>query len=965
MKGDYMKIPSRSIVPTLMITTFAWVLVGFHQADPVLPGLASRTHAANFNHETWSAAPKERLAGTGTHALVFSCDSPVSGNAGLTWDGSRLWIADYDTQRAYKVDPSNCSSSFSIPLPGTYPFGLAWDGHYIWQADADMDTIYKLNPSNGDVLASFASPGEFPSGLAWENGHLWNADMHCAGLGCTPTNIYKLSASGNLLATFASKGSVPTGLAFDGKYLWHSDNGTQTIYKLDPQDLSIIDSFPSPGPYPNDLAWDGKYLWVVDNWTDKLYKYDTGSPPISYSIEINQALGNQYQNGKKFVAGKDTALILYLNTPLSINSSSQQIEILRDGAYVTTLLPSRFSRNPTVMTFLCPNRSACDDWKAGDYTFNASINGTVGQATATFETRKGLRILAVPVKVKDQGVVTFLPDDQWKTAWRFMEKVYPVARQDIDWVIDDNELDATGLDLTNAFGQSALWWKLSNKQPFLCGKPFRPACFDKIVGFIPPMPICGINSCVGTGCVLGWTKGSPANIVMVNGSFERPSDHKTINIQSMQTVIAHEIGHTFELGDEYNQKNGLFKCDINPPPASYWGRTANSFGCNNFSCPASGAIAFSNPNVGTGSTVLSLLDHPFDINGMGQLDDRLSFMGTGGAALDTYWITPRIYDHLFDQLDPWAHRSVQAPQSNQEVLEARGWIGQDDSITIDPWVHFFTTPDPAISGAYSIEALDALSQTLATQGFDISFITSDNPPVEIDPAPFRVALPFPPGTTAFRIKHAGNVIRVVPVSLSTPDVSIISPNGAEVWSGSGNYSITWEGSDPDNDAIHYTVLFSPDGVSWITLATDIETTNLMINSAVLPGGDQAKIQVIATDGVNTSLDESDQPFTVGKKAPQAFILSPNESAVYSPEASFFLEGYAYDLEDGALGETAFQWESDLDGILGTGRLLLVNLSPGSHLITMRATDRDGFESTESNSIQVEYRLFLPLTLRSN
>ena len=383
-----MKNPVLPILLTIMMTTFAGVLFVPDQASMAQPGFERQPLAANGPAETGGAAPKERLAGDGKHTLVFSCDSPVSGNTGLTWDGSRLWIADYDSRRAYKVNPANCSSSFSIPLPGTYPFGLAWDGHFLWHADADADTIYKLDPSNGDVLASFPSPGEFPSGLAWQNGRLWNADMHCAGPGCTPTNIYKLSAAGSVLATFASKGTVPSGLAYDGKYLWHSDNGAETIYKLDPQDLSIVDSFPSPGPYPNGLAWDGKYLWVLDNWNDKLYKYDTGGAPVSYSIEINQGLGNQYQSEKKFVAGKDTALVLYLNAPLSINPSSQEIEILRDGAYVTTLLPARFTRNPTVMTFVCPSRSVCDNWQAGSYTFNANINGTLGQATATFETRK-------------------------------------------------------------------------------------------------------------------------------------------------------------------------------------------------------------------------------------------------------------------------------------------------------------------------------------------------------------------------------------------------------------------------------------------------------------------------------------------------------------------------------------------------------------------------------------------------
>jgi hypothetical protein len=59
----------------------------------------------------------------------------------------------------------------------------------------------------------------------------------------------------------------------------------KTIFKLDPTDLSVLDSFSSTGSYPNDLAWDGSYLWVVDNGSDSLYKFDIGFA-VTVGIDI-------------------------------------------------------------------------------------------------------------------------------------------------------------------------------------------------------------------------------------------------------------------------------------------------------------------------------------------------------------------------------------------------------------------------------------------------------------------------------------------------------------------------------------------------------------------------------------------------------------------------------------------------------------------------------------------------------
>jgi len=205
--------------------------------------------------------------------LVSSCQSPVDSNSGLTWDGNYLWLSSSAYKAVYKIDPETCSSLYSISLPGNSPRGLAWDGNYLWHSDRDEKQIYQIDPINGDIISYFPSPGSSPKDLAWDGTHLWNCDSNCNESYCTPDNIYKISKTGETLSVFSAKSNYPSGLTYGGGYLWHSDNSSDTIYKLNPTDLSVVDSFSSPSTYPNGLAWDGQFLWIVDNATNKLYKY--------------------------------------------------------------------------------------------------------------------------------------------------------------------------------------------------------------------------------------------------------------------------------------------------------------------------------------------------------------------------------------------------------------------------------------------------------------------------------------------------------------------------------------------------------------------------------------------------------------------------------------------------------------------------------------------------------------------
>ena len=111
------------------------------------------------------------------------------------------------------------------------------------------------------------------------------------------------------------------------------------------------------------------------------------------------------------------------------------------------------------------------------------------------------------------------------------------------------------------------------------------------------------------------------------------------------------------------------------------------------------------------------------------------------------------------------------------------------------------------------------------------------------------------------------------------------------------------------------------------------------------------IRVTANDGVNTATDVSDAPFTAPTHAPQAYI-EVAESAKFIPGVPIGLRGRAMDVEDSPLVGDGLRWA--LDGReVGRGEAMtLFDLSEGSYLVTLEATDSDGQRGSASITIRV-------------
>jgi hypothetical protein len=304
--------------------------------------------------------------------------------------------------------------------------------------------------------------------------------------------------------------------------------------------------------------------------------------------------------------------------------------------------------------------------------------------------------------------------------------------------------------------------------------------------------------------------------------------------------------------------------------------------------------------------------------------------------------------------------------AQQEYLVAAGHI-VDGLVTMTRPYYRLTFPvgtsDQPGQGRYALELQDASDAPLFTRHFDI---LGDSIDPDEGMGYFREIVPWQVGTARIVIREGQAVLHVTHVSAHAPTVTLLSPSGGEYWPPYSEQTVSWTGSDADGDPLRYVLMYSPDeGETWTPVATNLTGESYTVDVGRLAGSETALLRLIASDGVNTSQDDSDRIFTVEGKPPAAYVLYPLDNSVFRPGAPVVLEGTATDLEDGPLTDDAlFAWSSSLEGELGVGRTLYFDdLLPGPHTITLAVSDSDGFVGRESVSIFIGSRVYLPIALK--
>jgi len=339
------------------------------------------------------------------------------------------------------------------------------------------------------------------------------------------------------------------------------------------------------------------------------------------------------------------------------------------------------------------------------------------------------------------------------------------------------------------------------------------------------------------------------------------------------------------------------------------------------------------------------------------------------------WMSDYTYDGMYSYMH--AHPSARvmmntiAPRVSGDFLSVAGSIAPDDGVAV---FHRLRRLDSVASipelGAgddnYRIRLLDGTGGALTDYGFIPE--VADNAPL----LSFAQVVTFTAGTAQVQVVKGmdDQVLASQSISANPPTVSDVALQGAPS-PVTGTVTLAWNGDDADGDDLAFDVFYSADGGTTFQPlqmnATEssarasralLQSYSAQVDTAPLGGSSSAVLRVVASDGVNTGLGDTD-PFTMADKPPQPRILLPADGTqVHYGQLVNFI-GEALDPQDGSVSDADLVWGSE-DGELGTGPLLsLSNLPVGTNYITLTATNSAALSATATITVVVDDDLDLP------
>jgi DNA-binding beta-propeller fold protein YncE len=181
---------------------------------------------------------------TPTVISTFTCASELYWPMDAAWEVNLALAEDIDGESVARVlfvedDSGNIVTSFNGPYgAGTHLNGLTWNGSSLFAASFDSKTVYELT-SAGSVVSSFNLPIDGVKGLAWGAGYLWAVVADPYGGYYDDYVIYKLTGTGTVVASYPYELDAVT---YVGGACWGRDDqesllistysGDQYIYEI-------------------------------------------------------------------------------------------------------------------------------------------------------------------------------------------------------------------------------------------------------------------------------------------------------------------------------------------------------------------------------------------------------------------------------------------------------------------------------------------------------------------------------------------------------------------------------------------------------------------------------------------------------------------------------------------------------------------------------------------------------------
>ena len=323
----------------------------------------------------------------------------------------------------------------------------------------------------------------------------------------------------------------------------------------------------------------------------------------------------------------------------------------------------------------------------------------------------------------------------------------------------------------------------------------------------------------------------------------------------------------------------------------------------------------------------------------------------------------------------WENRPGVVIEDRRELIQYKVMSGDNSDLRPEEEASYFHKDaqgnlDPHFDSAENIKRL-------YPNGTDCVFLMSSGPfewaPHETTSFSFCLIM----GDNEEDLKHNARTAQgMYNYNYLGQEVTVLSPNGGEVWS--GIQEIAWEAESVTGNPITEIDLFhSRDaGATWDTIAVGEENDGAYKwNTIEVPDGVRYVVKIFGTDGYLSGVDNSDSMFTInnpGDAAPEVVVLSPNRNDIIS--GLYTIRWYAGDADGDRLSVSieyspkgGGTWEVVAAGLENTGSFLWDTKScanSNNGLIRVIAEDPSSLTAADTSDtpfrLRNERRTTLPL-----
>ncbi len=365
-----------------------------------------------------------------------SFDAPCKYPSGMASDGKSLFVADWRSAKIYEVSPADGKVTRSWDAPTLRPHGLTYARGKLFLCDDHSGGVYALNLQSGVVEDTFQAPDRKATGLAYDDGTLFILARD---------KIYKvLPDDGTILGYFPVPEKSSRCLAHDGKYLWVSDRVKNEFYMVDADGGKVISILAAPGPYPAGIAWLDGHLWNVDFQTRKLYQITVRDEQMYRLSDTRRARVEYLWALNNYGPGSVADLTLNVAVPMELPNQ----KLLTDVAYSRP--PSKVSRDKWGQGSAVFEFGSVPAGTKADLTYNVNVEVSairyliIPELTGT--------LADIPKRIRDQYTADgsrYRINSSYirETAARIVgdeENPYWIARKIYDYIIDSLKYEMVG-----------------------------------------------------------------------------------------------------------------------------------------------------------------------------------------------------------------------------------------------------------------------------------------------------------------------------------------------------------------------------------------------------------------------------------------------------------------------------------------------------------------------------------------